>query len=82
MNRVSSNVAPRASSSSSDFPAISCSGYEAKAPPGEVHTNARRSTRSGYVTANSCATIPPKLTPTARQRSQPTWSSSAAASAA
>ena len=36
----------------------------------------------GHVTANSCATIPPKLTPTTRQRSHPTASSSAAASAA
>ena len=38
--------------------------------------------RSGHVTASSWATIPPKLMPTTAHRSQPTWSSSAAASAA
>ena len=48
----------------------------------DVQFSASRSTRSGHVTANSCATIPPKLVPTTRHVSQPTWSSSAAASAA
>ena len=52
------------------------------APPGDVHTSTRRANRSGHVTAISWATIPPKLMPTMAQRSQPTWSSRAAASAA
>ena len=38
--------------------------------------------RSGHVTASSWATIPPKLMPNTFAVSQPTWSSSAAASLA
>ena len=44
--------------------------------------SANRSIRSGKVTANSCATMPPKLNPANAVRSQPTSSSSAATSAA
>ena len=50
-------------------PRSSCSGYdEPPTPPGDVQSSARRSTRSGQVTASSWATIPPKLMPTTRKR--------------
>ena len=74
---------PMAARSAAGRSASSCSGYDAPpAPPGEVQTSARRSTRRGHVTANSWATMPPKLTPITRQVAHPRWSSSAAASAA
>ena len=56
----------------SESAASSCSGYDAPpVPPGDVQSSARRSTRSGHVTASSCATIPPKLTPTTERDPSP-----------
>ena len=58
--------------SSGGYSPSRCNGYEGAGPPGDVHTRASRSTRSGQVTANSWATMPPKLTPTTRHVSHPT----------
>jgi hypothetical protein len=63
--------------------ASSCSGYDdPPSPPGDVHSSASRSTRSGQVTASSWATTPPKLTLASRNVDQPSWSATATASAA
>ena len=62
------NAHPMAARSSAGRATNSRSGYEAPpTPPGEVQTSARRSTRCGQVTASSCATMPPKLTPITRR---------------